>query len=199
MAASTSLQLPVQKRAWDTRERILAAAVACLAEEGYAATTTSRIQERAGVSRGSLLHQFPARDDLLIAAVHHLVDERTPDLDEGGGAPARSIDEAVEWIWSTFQGPLFRATLQLWLAARNNPDLAAALAPREHEIGRRIRSSIAIIFGPERAVKPNFNDLISLLVSSMRGVSLTYSFEERDAGTEPYLALWKGLAHQALD
>ncbi|WP_410622811.1 helix-turn-helix domain-containing protein [Amycolatopsis sp. cmx-8-4] len=58
MATSQPAPLPVQKRAWDTRERILAAAVACLAEDGYAATTTSRIQERAGVSRGSLLRRF---------------------------------------------------------------------------------------------------------------------------------------------
>jgi AcrR family transcriptional regulator len=199
MAASTSVQLPVQKRAWDTRERILAAAVACLAEDGYAATTTSRIQERAGVSRGSLLHQFPARDDLLIAAVQHLAEQRTTEIPTHDASGAASIDEAVEAIWATFHGPLFRAAIQLWAAAAHNPDLAAALRPREHELGRRIRGVIAELFGPERASHPDFADLAQVLLTSMRGVALTYTFEQRDHDRDPSLVIWKRYAHRTLD
>jgi len=199
MAVSTSVQLPVQKRAWDTRERILEAAVACLAEDGYAATTTSRIQERAGVSRGSLLHQFPARDDLLIAAVQHLAEQRTADIPTYDASGAAGIDGAVEAIWATFHGPLFRAAIQLWAAAAHNPDLAAALRPREHELGRRIRTVIAELLGPERAAHPDFADLTQLLLTSMRGVALTYAFEQREHGRDPNLPLWKRYAHRALD
>ena len=199
MAVSSSLQLPVQQRAWETRERILTAAVTCLADEGYAATTTSRIQELAGVSRGSLLHQFPSRDDLLIAAVQHLGEQRTAELEGGNDVEARSVDAAVDALWATFRGPLFRAALQLWTAAQHNPQLAAALAPREHELGHRIRVSMARLFGTERAAHPRFGDLVSLLISSMRGIALTYTFENRDAATDPNLALWRALAHQVLD
>ena len=199
MAVSPSLQLPVQQRAWNTRERILAAAVSCLAEEGYAATTTSRIQARAEVSRGSLLHQFPSRDDLLIAAVQHLAEQRNRELNSGTDVEARSIDAAVDALWATFQGPLFRATVQLWAAAQHNLELAAELAPREHELGRGIRLTVARLFGPAHATKPAFGDFTALLISSMRGIALTYTFEERDAATEPYLALWRALAHQSLD
>jgi AcrR family transcriptional regulator len=198
MAVSSSVQLPVQKRAWDTRERILAAAVDCLAEEGYVATTTSRIQARAGVSRGSLLHQFPARDDLLIAAVQHLAEQRT-----GEFAPRQAdgdrIDDAIDAIWATFHGPLFRAAFQLWVAAEHNPDLAAALRPREHDLGARIRTAIAELFGPENAAHPGFGDLTQLLLSSMRGVALTYTFQPRDHDHDPNLALWKRLAHRTLE
>ncbi|MET0781502.1 MAG: TetR/AcrR family transcriptional regulator [Microbacterium sp.] len=199
MAASSSVPLPVQQRAWDTRERILAAAVACLAEEGYAATTTSRIQSRAGVSRGSLLHQFPSRDDLLIAAVQHLGEQRTAEMLYPALAGSATIDDAVAAIWATFHGPLFRAAIQLWVAAAHNPELAEALRPREHELGRRIRSMIAELFGAERAAHPAFPDLVQVLLSSMRGVALTYSFEQRDHDKDPNLAVWKRLAHRALE
>ena len=198
MAVSPSVQLPVQQRAWDTRERILAAAVACLAEEGYAATTTSRIQARAEVSRGSLLHQFPARDDLLIAAVQHLAQERTAEIASYGPSGTATIDDAVDAIWATFHGPLFRAAVQLWVAAEHNPDLAAALRPREHELGRRIRAIFVDLFGAERAAHPDFAELAQLLVSSMRGVALTYTFEQRDHAKDPNLAIWKRLAHRTL-
>lgn len=198
MAASNSVQLPVQKRAWDTRERILAAAVVCLAEDGYAATTTSRIQERAGVSRGSLLHQFPARDDLLIAAVQHLALARTADLDAQPERTVGDVDASIEALWDTLHGPLFAATLELWVAAKNNPDLAAALAPHEHELGRDIRAGIAEMFGDELAGHEAFPELLSVLLSSMRGVALTYTFERRDHRLDPNLVTWKRLARTYL-
>ncbi len=196
---SHSPALPVQKRAWDTRARILEAAVACLAEEGYAEATTSRIQARAGVSRGSLLHQFPSKDDLLVAAVHHLAAARTTDLEEQGRRTAGDVDAAVEALWDTLHGPLFAATLELWIAAKNNADLAAALSPKEHELGKAIRTVLGKLFGPELAARPGFSELQSLLVTSMRGVALTYTFDRRDHRKDPHLALWKRLAHSALD
>jgi AcrR family transcriptional regulator len=197
MAPSQSAPLPVQKRAWDTRERILTAAVTCLAEDGYAATTTSRIQERAGVSRGSLLHQFPSRDDLLIAAVQHLAMRRVDQIDVPEAAG--TIDDAVEQIWLTFHGPLFKAALQLWAAAQHNPQLAAALRPPEHDLGGHVRQLITRLFGPEHVAHPGFADFAPVLLASMRGVALTYTFEPRDHRSDPNLAAWKRLAHRILD
>ena len=53
--------------------RILDAAVDCLVEEGYAGASTLAVQARAGISRGRLLHHFPSRAELLVAACDHLV------------------------------------------------------------------------------------------------------------------------------
>jgi AcrR family transcriptional regulator len=197
--STSSAPLPVQKRAWDTRTRILEAAVACLAEDGYAAATTSRIQERAGVSRGSLLHQFPAKDDLLIAAVQHLASARTADLEGQSHRTEGDIDAAIEALWDTLHGPLFSATVELWVAARHSPDLAAALAPHEHELGRTIRAQVAELFGARLAARSGFGDFVALLVTSMRGVALTYTFEQRDPGRDAMLGLWKAMARRYLE
>ncbi|MGO9028048.1 MAG: TetR/AcrR family transcriptional regulator [Acidimicrobiales bacterium] len=59
-----------QRRAADTRERILEAAAHVFAEYGYAAGTTNRIAERAGVSIGSLYQYFPNKDSILVELVH---------------------------------------------------------------------------------------------------------------------------------
>ena len=61
-----------EARTATSRARILDAAVACLVESGYSGATTLQIQARAGVSRGRLLHHFPSRDELLVAASRHL-------------------------------------------------------------------------------------------------------------------------------
>ncbi|MEU0481591.1 TetR/AcrR family transcriptional regulator [Streptosporangium sp. NPDC006013] len=194
----THASLPVQQRAWETRERILAAAVSCLAEEGYAATTTSAIQARAEVSRGSILHQFPSRDDLLIAAVQHLAVQRTDEIDVRDTKGPETIDEAIDEIWLTYQGPLFLASVQLWAAAQHNRELADALRPREHELGHHIREVITRAFG-SNAAHPAFADLVPILLSSMRGVAITYLFEPREHAHESHLAAWKRLAHAILD
>ena len=46
---------PQQDRSAETRRRVLDAAIELLAAAGYAATTTTAVGERAGVSRGALL------------------------------------------------------------------------------------------------------------------------------------------------
>jgi AcrR family transcriptional regulator len=56
---------PRQVRAELTRQRILSAAAHVFGEHGYAAGTTNRIAERAGISIGSLYQYFPNKDAIL--------------------------------------------------------------------------------------------------------------------------------------
>ncbi|MFF2554004.1 TetR/AcrR family transcriptional regulator [Nocardia sp. NPDC058058] len=196
--SGAGVSLPVQERAWNTRVRILDAALSCLVELGYAATTVAQIQARAGVSRGSVLHQFPSRDALLVAAVQHVAAKATTEIaaqPEFAPGPD-AIDSGVERLWATMQGPLFAATTELWVAARTSPELQAVLEPQERQLGRAIREPIARMFGTEISSSPHFGELRTLLVSSMRGISLTYAFAPRDPSTEPHLEIWKRLARR---
>jgi AcrR family transcriptional regulator len=66
---------PVQDRARDTVEILLRAAAQVFAARGYAATTTNKVAERAGVSIGSLYQYFPNKDALLVALINAHVHE----------------------------------------------------------------------------------------------------------------------------
>ena len=66
---------PRQARAHDTVAAILRAAAQVFSQVGYAAGTTNRIAERAGVSIGSLYEYFPNKDALLVALVEAHVRE----------------------------------------------------------------------------------------------------------------------------
>jgi AcrR family transcriptional regulator len=66
---------PRQQRAVETRARILDAARGVFAEHGYAAGTTNRIAEAAGMSVGSLYQYFPNKDAILVVLVRdHIAD-----------------------------------------------------------------------------------------------------------------------------
>jgi AcrR family transcriptional regulator len=68
-------KLPQQTRSEATVEAVLGAAAQVFERYGYAAGTTNRIAERAGVSIGSLYQYFPNKDAILVELVHrHLAE-----------------------------------------------------------------------------------------------------------------------------
>jgi AcrR family transcriptional regulator len=60
-----------------TRTALSAAARQLFTERGFAATSTTEIVERAGVTRGALYHHFAAKDDLFRAVFEQLEGEVT--------------------------------------------------------------------------------------------------------------------------
>jgi AcrR family transcriptional regulator len=69
---------PLQARSRATVDAILRAAAQVFTAQGYAATTTNHIAERAGVSIGSLYEYFPSKDALLVALMEaHLAEAET--------------------------------------------------------------------------------------------------------------------------
>lgn len=74
---TTPRKAPRQERSRLTVEAILDAAARVFERHGYAAGTTNRIAERAGVSIGSLYQYFPNKDAILVALVEQHLDEGT--------------------------------------------------------------------------------------------------------------------------
>ena len=192
-------------RTADSRALILDAAVACLVEDGYAGASTLAVQARAGVSRGRLLHHFPSRAELLVAAAGHLsttllaeVEERAAALMADQPPGPERVDRAIDLMWATFQEPPFWAAMELWTAARTDPGLRSALRVEERRLRAAIRRVADGIWGPEIAAAPLYAELCELLFTSMRGVALVYAFEPRPAATDPHLPLWKRLAARLL-
>src|SRR3954447_12839818 len=72
LMASTTPRRTQAQRSAATVDALLDATIECLVEDGYANTTTSRVAERAGVSRGAHLHHFQTRSALVAAAVERL-------------------------------------------------------------------------------------------------------------------------------
>ncbi len=194
------------ERRASSRAIILAAALDELYEHGHAHSTTVTVQRRAGVSRGRLLHHFPSRESLLIAAAQHLAAERIADMEQwvvdseyGGTTGTARCERAVELLWGTFMQPYFWASMELWVAARTNDDIRAELLPAERRLGTAVAHVVATLFGPALSSHPAFDECRELLFTSMRGVAMTYAINPRDHETEPHLASWKRLARRMLE
>lgn len=57
------------KRETGTRDKLLDACAEIMLEEGYAAATSRRVAEKAGVQRAVVYYYFPAMDDLYLAVL----------------------------------------------------------------------------------------------------------------------------------
>src|SRR3954447_5853423 len=102
------------ERTADSRLLILDAAVACLVEDGYAGASTLAVQARAGVSRGRLLHHFPSRAALPVAAAQSRPRSSRPALRRRASGlmadrrPGREgVARAIDLMWATFHEPPF--------------------------------------------------------------------------------------------
>lgn len=163
------------ERSEATREALLDATIESLVEDGYAKTTTGRVAERAGLSRGAHLHHFQTREALVAAAVERLSRRRSAEqlaavdaLPEDG--PER-VAAGLDFFWSNYASPLFQAALDLWTAARTDPDLRAALAKVERDLDRQTLELARRLFG-DLAGSPDFEHLIEMAAATARGLSL---------------------------
>jgi AcrR family transcriptional regulator len=122
-----------------TRARILDEAVKVIASSGYAAATNAAVAEAAGITRGAMLYHFPTREDLLEGVIGYLQAERAElfrraaeDLPPGADVTEHAIDS----YWDLLRHPAFTAFMELEMAARTDPVVAALIAPARAEFDR---------------------------------------------------------------
>jgi AcrR family transcriptional regulator len=140
------------QRTAQTRQALLDATLECLTEAGFARTTTTEVAHRAGLSLGALVHHFPAKSDLLAAAVSHLLERRLTEFRSQMAllpADADRLDAALDLLWSGFSGPTFVAWVELWVGARTDPALAASVLTMSDAFTGAAQSLFLELF-PER-------------------------------------------------
>lgn len=180
-----------QERSATTQAAILDATIEQLAEHGYGRTTTVEVAERAGVSRGALVHHFPTRSDLVLAALEYLCERRLTELEAGIArlsATAERPSAFVDLMWSTFEGPLFTAQLELWMAARADSELLDRLYPLERGFGKRLSELCAEALGDDSG--PFFE----LTKHLMRGMAVERLLKSDERERNDVLARWKAMA-----
>ena len=148
------------KKSGRTRTRIMDAAVDCLAETGYAHTTTTTVADRAGLTRAAMLYHFPSRMALIEAVIHYVTRERIRMFNEAYNAMpegSRTDGRHIDIYWEQVQHRIFKAFGELSTAARTDPDLAAVFIPSMAEFDRARRQAALELFPSEFVRQPYFD------------------------------------------
>jgi AcrR family transcriptional regulator len=176
-----------------TRTQIIEAAIKCLVELGYARTTTAVIAEKAGLSRGAMLHHFPSKMDIVRAAVDYLHAKRLRAFRKSMTKDVANEDHirlGVENYWAHVKHPWFVAFFELAVAARTDKELAAILFPAQEAFEREWFEAGTELFPEWKRKGEKFLlgfDLSRYVMEGMAISFLTHKETERDKRVLRYL------------
>jgi AcrR family transcriptional regulator len=132
-----------------THAALLDATIDCLVERGYSRTSTNDIIRIAGVSRGALLHHFASKAELLGAAAERVFEGCELEFREAFAAlpvEQRTLERAVEQLWTIFRSPRYDAALELMVASRTDAELRAVLVAVMERFERSVAADFGMLF-----------------------------------------------------
>jgi len=173
------------ERRAETRRRLLDATIESLLDSGYAATTTRRVTELAGVSQGASTHHFPHRVDLVASAFEHLAAQRMDRVRERAASLPAGREERLrallDLLWDDFSSPLFEIAVKLWVAAADDPELRERLVPVERRVSAAMREISGEVAG-EVADEPGFDRMLAVAMNTAAGLALVRGFDPSGRG-----------------
>ncbi|WP_307827959.1 TetR/AcrR family transcriptional regulator [Nocardioides sp. SYSU D00038] len=200
MTTGPATRVPQEERTRAMRARLLDATVELLVERGFGGTTTTLVSERAGVSRGAQLHHFPSKNALVVAAVEHLTRVRGSELEAAAvdlPTGPRRTRAVLEVLGDHFSSPVFTAALELWVAARTDQALLAAVAPLEQRVGREVHRLTVELLGADES-RPGVRELVQATLDLVRGLGLAATITDDARRRARILDQWSATLDAAL-
>jgi AcrR family transcriptional regulator len=166
----------LNKRGLETRQVLLGTALECLAQGGPEAVSASLVAREAGVTWGTVQHQFGDVDGLWAAVLEHVLTDTTtmrPRLPDSTDLGAR-VEAIVDLLWNAMDLPANRAIHHLRLALPRQreelestyPATAAAIAHFDGAWTRIVEHAFdGFDLDPVRLARVR-----SLLPGAMRGI-----------------------------
>jgi AcrR family transcriptional regulator len=151
------------ERPRDVSSAILAAARACLLEDGYARLSTRRVAETAGVPLSQIHYHFGSKQQLvlrLLAAENERLLERQREMYSGPGTLSEQWDAACDFLEADLASGYVRVLQELIAAGWSDPGLAASIRDLVGgwfrlltEVARRLVGDRGLVgpFSPEEA------------------------------------------------
>lgn len=186
------MRVPQEERTRAMRQRLMAATVECLAERGFAGTSTTLVSARAGVSRGAQLHHFPTKNDLVLAAVEHVGQVRRDELIAAASSIPRGrkrIQAVLEMLGDQFTSPVFMAAVELWVAARTDESLREPVAQLERRVGRETHELLVGLLEVDESL-PGNRELVQATLDLVRGLGLANTLNDDSSRRARILTAW---------
>lgn len=204
---SPSLHLPSRLRrtnadmSSETQIRILQAAIASLAELGYAGTTMSGIAGRIGVSRAALVYHFNSKNALMAAVINAIYDEMAI-MYKSAAHPALTpaermlavLDASFKFTTSISQ----MAQIELLLAATRDAAFRLEVAPTIEQRDQGFQQAWHQLTAELGGSSDRLDLVRDFAVSVLRGITISRSVSNDLASFERQYVLLRRLLMEAL-
>jgi AcrR family transcriptional regulator len=199
----TRIRVPNVERSATTRGKLLTATIDCLYEVGYHQTSTVLVTERAKVSRGSMLHHFPSKADLMMATSEYIVELRREMHGEHLDKLATDREKflhLIDTLWEAFQTPSGIARIEIMLGSRSDPELGPRFRVLHEALEDRHKERVR-----ERAkqlgIRDNrrINAFVQLYAAALRGLAIDALWPRSMVDIKGAVALLKDFQEYILD
>lgn len=175
------------------RLRLIQATLDCIAQEGYAGTTVSRIVEQAGASRGAFVHHFATKAELIEATVVYLGRTLYVELGQAVAAMTEAEDRLEALLQSSFDtlmgSKVFAVFQEMLVASRTDAELLALMRRFGTSFLDTLLNATRHYFEP-RAQGESPEDLMLLTQWLLRGMGGDEHLMVQPETLKRYFAVW---------
>ena len=185
-----------QARSLVTRERLIKATLDVIHDVGYHSATTQEIAARAKVSRGALLHHFPTRADIILAAMETLLDDGTTEIRKVAQEMRSgqvTLDAFVDFLWSLFSDRFFYLSLEMITEARNDDELRERMIPVVKRFHDALDATWVEFCDADKRPARQARIILNLTVCLVRGMGVQTVLRPEPGYYRDLLEAWKAL------
>jgi len=185
------------ERSAATIEKLCRTTIALIAEVGYANLTTTMIAQRAGISRGAILHHFETRTDLVKQATGGMwasVVEASAAIRADHRTRGLTADEVIDRAWTGLMTDTYvSVTIDMMTASRGDRDLRAHVESWMRRMFESYRLTAREVFGAAGLPGEEAETLMLVMTSSLRGLRVAQMIEPDAAQARAALAMLSDL------
>lgn len=175
------------------RVRLIDATIECLAKDGYAGTTVSKIATRAKVSNGASGHHFETKSDLILAATEALIHQAYRSLDELAEAIENKdrLAALIEVSWAKFHSqPAMKALLEIAVTAQRDKALAKVLEDLNRHTDTLFEQAANLLFEAVPGNRESPHAMFALSRSLLLGLAVQLHSGSSEAAMREQIGVW---------
>jgi AcrR family transcriptional regulator len=167
-------------KAQRTREKLIDATISLIKESGYAAASSTRIAQRAGMTWGAAQHHFGSKEDILEAVLARAYDRFIATMDAPelrSGSMADRVHHFIDRMWSHYQSDYQRVSLEILLATRSDEHHPARAW--EERQGRAHLKVVREVFHDSKLSDAKIREALTFTHCCLTGLSIESIFESK--------------------
>jgi AcrR family transcriptional regulator len=156
----------------ETRNRVLDAVVDSIVEKGYYQTSSNEIARRAGVTWGTIQHQFGTREQLLLAVVERRwleLEHAVATAEIGGDRLEDRLHSVLELLARHYGRSSHLAHVQIALDLTHDPNVSAAARRAVRRHGIELEKSWRALFEQALGEAASDQDSVTYAFLTLRG------------------------------
>jgi AcrR family transcriptional regulator len=185
---------PTTKRGTATYQKVINAGIEYIAQQGFHQASTNKIAKAAGVTWGTLQHQFGDRARLLEAILETCFDRQMQQLGQATSTEQpleKRIDAIIDTLWCNQQTDSSRSMQEILLGVQGEPELSARFSPTLQKLRKLHNQQWQVFFADINISEEEMEAIKQLVFATLRGLAFDVTVRSSDQSILAAKALLK--------